>query len=796
VLPIAISFLAGQLLSAVWSVSGRAVLGFATAMAALGASPVLRRKAVWLAYVGVALLGLWAASDALEPPTEPCFLPAADAAEKLWIEADIADLPSAVEGGIRVRSTIRAVGRSPERVCGAVLLTILEPPDLAPGDRVRVHVSLRRPRNFANPRAYDYRASLARRGIWATAHASGAGAQRLPGVIPPRLLFERHRIARLIDASLPPRDAALLRALVVGDETGLPPDLWNDVVAAGIAHVLSVSGLHIALVWGLGFAIVRFALGRSERLLLHSDVRAIAAAIALPPAALYAALAGLGVPAVRSVAMTGLLAASLAAGREASPTRVLSLAAAAIGVVSPGAPLEISFQLSFASVLALVVATRAWSDRARGCLRAGIKSAVPLREKAMLVFLVPAAALVGTAPLVALHFNRLSLAGLVTNPILVPMAGTPATVIGLAGAAVSLVSEPAARVIFSLARWPLELLQRGAAAVAAAPLASLRVPTPTLVEIALAYALLALPWIRAPLRSRIAIVALAGLTLDAAWWLHERRFHRDFRVRFLDVGQGDAAVLELPGGRVIVIDGGGFGRSRFDVGERVVAPYLWTRKIMRLDAIVATHGDWDHQGGLGFLAREFSPRELWVGSAEGERARLEGLAKTIVETGGRVKIVEPGAVADFGGVRIDCLHPPRGYVSSANDSSLVLRVRIGGSAMIFTGDIGAAAEQEIASAFEPEPIQVLKVPHHGSGTSSSDELLRWARPEIAVFSLGAGNLYGFPHPAVVARYERLASRILRTDRDGSILVSTDGARLDVRASGGTGVFCALVGGLC
>ena len=794
--PIAISLLAGEMLSAARPFSGWAPLALAAGLGVLSVVWRSRPTGRWLAFTAAASLGLWLASRALDPPDGDCFLPDPEGAEKLWLDADVDDLPTSIDAGIRVRSTVRVPGHIPERICGSVLVTIVDAPEIAPGDRIHVHVSLRRPRNFANPRSYDYRGALARRGIWVTAHASGAGLVRLDRAQPSRLALERHRIGRLIDDSLPPRDATLLRALVIGDETGVPPDLWDRVVAAGIAHLLSVSGLHIALVWGLGFAVIRFLLARSEWLLLHVHVRAVAAVAALPPAGAYAALAGLSVPAARSIAMTGLFVASLAAGREVEPKRVLCLAAGAIGVVWPGAPLEISFQLSFASVLALIVASEAWSSRGRD--RVKITGRASLSDRALLVFLVPAAALVGTAPLVALHFNRLTPIGLFTNPILVPAAGTPATVIGLAGAAASFFSEPLARFTFALAYWPLELLQWGAAAAAALPLASLRVPTPTLVELGLVHALLALPWMRPWVRRQLAIVAVGGLALDAAWWVHERWLHADLRVRFLDVGQGDAAVLELPGGRTIVIDGGGFARSRFDVGERVLAPYLWSRKILRLDVIAATHGDWDHQGGLRFLAREFAPGELWLGAAVDERARLERLATAVRERGGSVRVLQHGdrPLAD-GAVRIECLHPPPGEAGSANDSSLVLRLRMGGRSLLFTGDIGSEAERQIVANFGSADTAVLKVPHHGSASSSSEGFLRWARPEIAVFSLAAGNGYGFPHRAVVSRYRALGIRMLRTDRDGSIGISTDGGRLDVRdASASSPVACSVLGALC
>jgi competence protein ComEC len=797
VIALATGLLLGELLSAWLRCSAADAL---MATAAAGAALRMRRSAAALALacLAAAIVGVWLAARAVELPAGDCFVPPPDGVTKRWIEADVVESPSFVRDGIRFRAEARLPGHDPERICGYLLLTIVDPSgDVVVGERLRLHVSLRRPRDFANPRTYAYAEGLARRRVWATGYASGRGITRL-GNAPEvsRLERERQRIGRVIEGSLPTHEAALMRALVVGDEASISAEDWSMITTAGLAHLLSVSGLHIAIVWGIVFAAARWVLSRSEWLLLYADVRALAAVVALPPAAIYAALAGLSVPAARSVAMTALCVSSLVLGREASPLRVLALAAGGIALMSPGAVLEISFQLSFASVVALILAGQAWSARPRPI-------APPMRARrivdaATLALVVSAAALLGTSPLVALHFNRVTPIGLLTNPILVPIAGTPATVLGLAGAAASLVSEPCARAVFGLAYWPLASLRWGAAAAAALPMASIRLPTPTLVEIGIAYALLSLPWVAPRRRAIVAAVALGALAFDSAWWIRERWLDPRLRVRFLDVGQGDAAVVELPGGEVVVVDGGGFGRSGFDVGERVLAPYLWSRKIRRVDVLVATHGDWDHQGGLHFVARAFAPRELWVSAAAAEQGRLAALAAAVRTSGGRVRVVHAGETAYARhGVTIDCLHPPDGATVSANDSSLVLRLRFGRRLVLFTGDVEAGGENAITARFPPRPVSVLKVPHHGSGTSSGPSLLQWARPEVAIFSLGAGNSYGFPQSAVLERYRRTGARLLRTDRDGSVWVSTDGEGFEIRATAGASpALCAIAGVLC
>ena len=796
----AVSLLLGQLLSAWLRLGAAAALTLDLSWLVVAATSGARRLEPALRCLAGLALGLWTATRILDPPGTGCFLPPTEGV-KQWIETEVEDAPTALPDGIRLRVAARTdAGAAAQPVCGSVLLTITGASDaLEIGDRLRLHVSLRRPRNFANPRAYDQVAMLARQGIWVTAHATSEGIQRLGREArgwSARIARERARIGRLIDAALPPPEASLLRSLVVGDEASVPAELWDQITRAGLAHLLSVSGLHIALVWGLVFGVLRWCLSRSERLLLQTHVRALAAVAALPGAVLYGLLAGLSVPAARSVAMAAFCVVSLAVGREVKPVRVLCLSAVAIAVMRPGSPLEVSFQLSFAAVLALIVVGEWWSKRRRHAALADRRPR--LRDRVTLAFVVPAAALVGTAPLVALHFNRFTPIGLITNPVLVPLSGTPATVLGICGAAASLVSEETGRAVFALAYWPLALLRFGVASSASLPLASVRVPTPTLLEIVLLYALLEIFWLPPPWRRRLAAAAAILLLADAAWWTHERLLHGDLRVRFLDVGQGDAAVVELPGGKVLVVDGGGFGRSRFDVGERVVAPYLWSRRILRADVLVATHGDWDHQGGLHFLAREFAPRELWVSGREGERERLRRLEEEVEVGGGVVRVLSPGETAlEARGLRVECLHPPADAPLSANDSSLVLRLSFGRSAFLFTGDIESASEGVIVESGEGGPLSVLKVPHHGSATSSSERFLRWAPPEIAVMSLGLGNVYGFPAPSVLRRYRRLGASVLRTDLDGSVGVSSDGRRLRAWPHGSaSAVFCSALGILC
>ncbi len=787
----AIAFLAGQLVGDLLAPSPGVVAAAAIVWLvaeAWRAGPVLVARGLAAALSG-ALLALTGAM-----PPEGCWLPARAEVRKAWIEAVVDGRPLPLADGVRIFARVRLVAPELGDVCGRVLLTIGQPLELRAGDRLRAHASFRRPVDFRNPRAYAYARSLAREGIWSTGAAQRASLVRReePPGFGARVDEARLQIRQAIIGSVAEPGAGLLRALVIGEQAAVADGARRALTDAGLAHLLSVSGLHIAAVWGVGFAAARWLLARSEWLLLSHDVRALAAVAALGPAGAYAVLAGGSVPTARSIATALLVVAAWVAGRESQPMHALAVAAIAIAVAHPGSPGSISFQLSFVAVFALVLVA---SMAAR---REGEES---ITERALRwgrgALVLSLGVSLATAPLVALHFQRASPIGVLTNPVLVPVLGVPATILGLAGGALALVAEAPARAALVAAGWFLERLVDAADMANAIPYGSFRVPMPTLLELGVVYGFLALPWLRA--RRVVAIALVIVVTLDVGWWLGERQGRAGLlRIRFLDVGQGDAAVLEFPDGRVAVVDGGGLGRGTFDVGERVVAPALAARKIARVDVLIATHGDRDHQGGLGFLARELRPRELWIADAPDEERRLQALVADASAAGASIRRLRAGdrvEVAD--GIRFEALHPPAGLVAEANDRSLVLRLTYGERSFLLAGDVEAPAESLILRGERLARVDVLKVPHHGSASSSGGEWVERARPRVAVISVGAGNPYGAPSADVVRRYRRAGARVFRTDRDGSILVETDGASLSVRTAEDAWPFvCSSLGLLC
>jgi competence protein ComEC len=248
-------------------------------------------------------------------------------------------------------------------------------------------------------------------------------------------------------------------------------------------------------------------------------------------------------------------------------------------------------------------------------------------------------------------------------------------------------------------------------------------------------------------------------------------------VVFLDVGQGDSALVQLPGGRNLVVDAGGLPGNSFDVGERIVAPSLRIFGVGHVDTVVLTHGDPDHIGGAAAILRRFRPGAVWEGVPVPPHAGLRELAAQAAASRVSWRTVVAGDRERAGGVEIRVLHPPRPDWERQrvrNEDSIVLELLFGDVSIVLPGDIAAEGEQAVTPLLSAAAVRVLKAPHHGSASSSTAPFLDAARPAAVVFSEGRGNRFGHPAPIVLQRYRERHALIFRTDEDGAIVLDTDG----------------------
>lgn len=698
----------------------------------------------------------------------------------------------------------------PRPVPGRVLLSVREPcGNFRRGDAVRTRVVLRVPVNFNNPGGFDYRRHLRSRGIVLRGFVpDGETAvlvrRNLGNPVLQALERARSRIGSFIDAGGDGGTGAVLKALLIGKGREIPDTVREAFAQTGTSHVLAVSGLHVGLVAFFAFLLARHLLARSEALLLRWDLSRISAAVALFMIVPYAFLAGLGIPVVRAAVMMSAFLAALLLGRGTSPLNLLALAGFLVLLAGPSALFEPSFQLSFTAVASLLIllppAAALFPPEAAGARgRPGGRKREALR-KVFLFLAVSLTATLGTLPVAAFWFHRISTVTLLANLVVVPVIGFVTLPLGLA-MVLLLPLGP----LFALPLLKAALLSLGPVIffverLSAVPGASLLAVPPSLPAVAAYYGLLLLG---GPVLSRTdrktgtrrltpssALCAVLALFLLAVQCFPPRPAGETLRLTAVDVGQGSSILVEFPGGGTMLVDGGGFHENRFDVGRRVVVPFLLSRKIRALDTVVLSHPHHDHLNGLLYIARHLPVGEAWTNGEEAETEPYRLFRETLREMGiphrKRSARDEP---VNRGGVTVSCLGPeapfdgpvPDTAESTANDRSLVLRLSFGKVSFLLPGDITAISEERLTRMGADLKSDVLFVPHHGSSLSSSGPFLSEVRPAAAVISLGRDNPFRFPSAGVLARLLEAGAAVYRTDLHGAVTVETDGEKILVRS---------------
>ncbi len=733
--------------------------------------------------------------------------------------------PEGFENRTRFFLRVEEIRREEElhRASGLLRVTLLEEePAVAHGDRVRLRSRIRPIRSFDNPGGFDFKRHMADLGVWAGAFVSGAHLVPLGKSAEPGFLSVvdalRSMIGRGIDQAVAMPEAAVLKALVTGDRSGLPPAVREAFTRTGTGHILAISGLHIGIVASVAFLAFRWLLGWVPGLLEGGRVRRVAALLALIPTVAYALIGGFSPSTQRALVMVGVFLLALQIERETDLMNTLAVAAFGVLLAHPPALYSVSFQLSFSAVFAIFYGLDATRRRpAVDPAPAGaFGKAARLRRGIVLFFLVSFFATWGTLPLTARYFNQVSLVGLAANCFVVPVVGYLVVPSGLAGAVLMPLSEPAAAALYRVGGVVLSLSIRLTESIAALPFAAVRTVTPSNIEILLFYAasgaVLALirnrraapeehlspanrrpgprHWPAGPGKAAAAVLCaciLAGCA-DVGYWLYQRFGREDLRVTWVDVGQGQAVLLELPRGFTMLVDGGGFAdNSAFDIGAAVVAPVLWSRKIRTVDTLVLSHPNSDHMNGLVFIAENFNVGTLWANDESSDSQGYRALMRAVAEHGiARPRFAELERRTVVNGVALEILYPPAGFLDrralehwrNENNNSLVLKVSLGEVSVLLPGDIMRPAERELVrSAGKGLHSTVLTVPHHGSRNSSSKEFLEAAAPASAVFSCADREEFGLPHPLVLERYRDLGVQVFRTDRQGAVRLTTDGRRI-------------------
>ncbi|HEY1954201.1 MAG TPA: DNA internalization-related competence protein ComEC/Rec2 [Polyangiaceae bacterium] len=646
---------------------------------------------------------------------------------------------------------------------------------LARGDEVRGFVQIGRPDRFDDPEIGDPRVRETRRGVLRTGSAIDLRVTRRARGPLAWIDHFRARTRRRIEATFPDATAPLARALVLG-ETDLDATDDDAFRTSGLAHLLAVSGMHLVIVVLGALAAIRAVLVRVTPLSERVDVGRLAALAGIPFCWAYADFAGASGSALRASWMLTAALAARALCRRTTASRTLGLSILGALVFDPLALFDVSFTLSACATAGLVAfskpigaALARWAPR----VLHGVAKQVG----------VTIAATIPCAPVLATFAPALPMGSAAANLLAVPLGETAALPLCLVHALLAPIpsAERGCALAASGALLGVRAVARGFAGIHAL---QLPVPAPSAWQIAaVAFAFAAIVW--AP-RGRRG-VALFAIALAVLLELPARAAPRGvLRATFIDVGQGDAALVDLPDGSAMLIDAGGLVGSPVDVGRRVIAPFLRARRRDRLAVVVLTHPHPDHFGGLETGLAGVRVDAFWD-TGQGEREGVGG-AYARVLAGMRLqntRIAGPLEICGshvIGGARVDVLAPcPAASVDRPpNDNSFVLRVAYGRRAFLFEGDAEREEEGELVQRYGGAlRADVLKVGHHGSKTSSTRPLLAAVSPEIAVISCGVRNRYGHPFPATLASLAAAGAHVHRTDRDGAVTVTTDGERLAI-----------------
>jgi competence protein ComEC len=664
------------------------------------------------------------------------------------------------------------------------------------GDRVRFRAMLRRPAGSLNPGGFDYATYLQRQGIYAVATVTGSEAVQLleSGRAHARWAiwnqFDRWRSSIRLAASqtLPQPARGLYVGIIIGDQGYLDSELRDQFMVTGTVHLLSISGSHLGLVALLIFAVVRWTiliLPVDWLLLLSRRMTPtrMAAVCTLLPVAGYACLAGAELATLRALLMVVVGLSAVWLGQERRLFHALSAAAMGILLHDPQVLFDISFQLSFLSVTA-IAGWLSWSaasdveelSNGPSILRTSVRW---VRDSVVMSGVIT----VVTVPLVAYYFNQLPWLGLFTNLIAVPVMGILLVPIGLASGIWQIVVGGTVLPMASLNQSIIEYYIAAVRLVSMFPGGEWHVAAPSVFTMLLFYSCLVLLWQRVG-SAAFRLATAAGVLLVLLWWAWSPRMFLDenyLRITFLDVGQGDSAVVELPDGQVVLIDGGAT-YERFDMGRGVVAPFLWNRGIRTIDHVIGTHPQLDHVGGLTWIIRHFFVKHYWGSGEPRDELFYRRLLQALSFQGLQEEVANEGReIVSSGPCRMVVLNPPvdqqsgvsildnRSHVSGhiLNNRSVVTQLTCGPHTILFAADVERDGLMRMQSTFQ-SPVDVLKVPHHGAVSSLNRDWLALLHPQYAVFSAGRHNPYRHPAAAVLDAYESEGSMVLRTDRDGGI----------------------------
>ena len=759
---------------------------------------IFKQKPVMVAPLSLFFALGWLAISSFLPPAFPpeTVLPYIDE-KPVAFSGTVYEPP--VEQGFRTRCVLDDLHvypdgdmQTPVSLPGRIQLTVYgDAPDILPGFHITANRPIRSLRNFSNPGGFDYKRFMAYKGIWGTAWDNSSRITVTPKDTAPSLFLSVSAMRMAVDdaiASVSEGDTrAVLSALVVGKRTLISPSLRESFSRAGVSHLLAISGLHVGIVATVSFFLCTAVFGRIPFLLKRALVKKAAALLSMLFVLGYGMMAGMSPSTQRAVIMICILLFAYLFDRQYNPANTLALAALGILAIFPQSLFNISFQLSFAAVTAIFMGLH-YVPLPPKTGDEGLKKHV--RRIVVGFVWVSVLAIIGTTPIVAHYFNQVTVLGIAANLVLVPLIGFIVVPLALASSVLYFIVQPVALYGLSAADSLLTAALFIVERISALPFGSFKTVTPSVIEMACVYALLiSLPMLLASAGKRslpaapkkavaaVTLLAIVVLIADVGYWVHRRYWHNDLIVTHLDVGQGNAALVEMPAGRTMLVDGGGFSdNASFDVGELIVAPFLWRNKIASIDKVILSHPHADHINGLLYILDNFNIGKVISTHYPADTANYRRFLEIIEERGiPHPPFSDLRQTKHINDVEMDIYYPPLNRTpdmapANLNNGSIVLKLTYDGTSFLFPGDVETAAEAEVVRlAGDRLDADHLLSPHHGSNTSSTSGFLDAVDPKTIVVS-ARSDRFGFPAAEVLKRYNRRGYDVYKTEKHGAVRI--------------------------